>query len=76
LPEGTYYIDDIVDSIVVDQDGHELGRIAEVMQMPSTDVYVVRSAKGEILVPAISDFVVEIEPGRIVVQGIEELITQ
>jgi 16S rRNA processing protein RimM len=76
LPEGTYYIDDIVDSIVVDQDGHELGRIAEVMQMPSTDVYVVRSAKGEILVPAISDFVVEIGPGRVVVQGIEELITQ
>ena len=75
-PEGTYYIDDIVDSIVVDQDGHELGRIAEVMQMPSTAVYVVRSAKGEILVPAISDFVVEIERGRVVVQGIENLITQ
>jgi hypothetical protein len=27
-------------------------------------------------VPAISDFVVEIGPGRVVVQGIEELITQ
>lgn len=73
LPEGTYYIDDIVDSIVIDQEGRELGRISEVMQMPSTDVYVVQRAKGEVLVPAVSDFVVEIKPGRVILQGIEEL---
>ena len=73
LPQGTYYIDAIVDSVVFDREGRELGRVVEVLQMPSTDVYVVRSTEGEVLVPAISDFVVEIESGRIVVQGIEEL---
>jgi 16S rRNA processing protein RimM len=73
LPEGTYYIDDLVNSTVVDQNGRELGRIAAVMQMPSTDVWVVRGADGETLVPAISDYVVEIGPGRVVVQGLEEL---
>ena len=76
LPEGTYYIDDLVDSTVVDQHGRELGHIAAVMQMPSTDVWVVRGAQGETLVPAVGDFVVEIGPGRVVIQGLEELFGQ
>ena len=73
LPEGTYYIDDLIDVVVVDAAGRELGRIAEVMQMPSSDVWVVRGTSGEILVPAVGDFVVAVEEGRVVVQGLEEL---
>ena len=73
LPEGTYYIDDLVNAAVVDSAGHALGRITEVMQMPSTDVWVVRGERGDVLVPAVGDFVVAVEEGRVVVQGIEEL---
>ena len=73
LPEGTYYIDDLVDATVVDATGRELGRITEVMQMPSTDVWVVHGARGEVLVPAVGDFVVAVEEDRVVVQGLEEL---
>ena len=73
LPEGTHYIDDLVDCAVVNSDGEPLGRIAEVVSMPTTDVYVVRGPKGEALVPAVGDFVVEIVPGRVVVRGVEEL---
>ena len=50
-----------------------MGHIIEVVSMPTTDVYVVRGAKGEALVPAVGDFVVEIAPGRVVVRGVEEL---
>ena len=73
LPEGTHYIDDIVDCAVVTPEGQPLGRIVEVVSMPSTDAYVVRGTKGEALVPAVGDFVVEIAPGRVVVRGVEEL---
>jgi 16S rRNA processing protein RimM len=73
LPEGTHYIDDLMDCAVVNSAGEPLGRIVEVVSMPSTDVYVVRGAKGEALVPAVGDFVVEIAPGRVVVRGVEEL---
>ena len=73
LPEGTHYIDDLVDCAVVNLAGEPLGCIAEVISMPTTDAYVVRGAKGEALVPAVGDFVVEIAPGRVVVRGVEEL---
>jgi ribosomal 30S subunit maturation factor RimM len=44
--------------------------------MPSTDVYVVRGPHGEILIPAVKDYVKTVETGqrRIVVGGIEELV--
>ena len=73
LPEGMHYIDDLVDCAVVNSAGEPLGHIVEVLSMPTTDVYVVRGVKGEALVPAVGDFIVEIAPGRVVVQGIEEL---
>ena len=73
LPKGTHYIDNLVDCAVVNSAGELLGRIAEVVSMPTTDVYVVRGPKGEALVPAVGDFVVEIVPGRVVVRGVEEL---
>ncbi|MCY3791532.1 MAG: hypothetical protein OXH63_22380 [Gemmatimonadetes bacterium] len=58
---------------VVNSAGEPLGHIVEVLSMPTTDAYVVRGTKGEALVPAVGDFVVEITPGRVVVQGVEEL---
>ena len=46
------------------------------LEMPSTDVYVVRGSHGEILIPAVKDYVKTVETGqrRIVVGGIEELV--
>ena len=73
LPEGTHYIDDLVDCAVVNSAGEPLGHIVEVLSMPTTDAYVVRGAKGEALVPAVGDFVVESRRERVVVQGVEEL---
>jgi 16S rRNA processing protein RimM len=76
LPEDLYYISDLVGCAVQDESGQHLGKIIEVLQMPSTDVYVVRDGQRELLVPAVGDYIVEISIPRrqLVVKGIEGLL--
>jgi 16S rRNA processing protein RimM len=76
LPEDSYYISDLIGCAVLDEAGRHLGKIIEVLQMPSTDVYVVRHKNREILVPAVGNFVLEVSIPRreLVVRGIEELL--
>jgi 16S rRNA processing protein RimM len=71
-----FYIFDLVGCAVEDEHGQPIGTVEEVLEMPSTDVYVVRGSHGEVLIPAVKDFVkdVAIDQRRIVVSGIEELI--
>ena len=77
LPKDIYYISDLVGCVVQDESGGHLGKIAEVLKMPSTDVYVVRDGRRELLVPAVRDYIVEISipQRRLVVRGIEDLLT-
>ena len=42
-------------------EGEDLGEVAEILETGSNDVYVVRGAAGEILVPALSKVVREID---------------
>ena len=76
LPDDVYYVYELEGCLVEDEQGRPLGRLDEVLHMPSTDVYVVRDEQREILVPAVADFLLEIDPvqGRVVVKGIENLL--
>ncbi len=76
LPEDVYYVYELEGCRVEDEQGRPLGRLEEVLHMPSTDVYVVRDEEREILVPAVADFLVEVDPAqsRVVVKGIENLL--
>lgn len=76
LPADTYYVFDLVGCSVEDEAGQSLGEVVDVLKMPSTDVYQVLGRRGEILVPAVSDFVVgvHIRERRIVVRGVEDLL--
>ena len=76
LPEGEFYVFELENCAVVDEGGRELGHIAEVLHMPTTDVYVVSDGGREVLVPAVEDFVVEVDIARqrLVVRGLEELL--
>jgi 16S rRNA processing protein RimM len=63
LPEGKYYIHQIIDLNVKDENGKFLGVVTEVIQTGANDVYVVTSPEGdEILLPVISDVIIKIDP--------------
>ena len=60
LPEGRYFIFDIIGCDCVTTLGKSLGRIVDVLQPGANDVYVVQGPKGEILIPAVKSFVLDI----------------
>jgi len=72
LPEGAFFLADIIGLDVVDEDGHKLGTLKEVLSPSVQQVYVVRGAR-EIMIPAVPEFILEtnIEAGYIKVRLIE-----
>jgi len=65
LPEGEYYHHQILGLSVVDENGQELGRLAEILETGANDVYVVTRDDGtELLLPAISDVVLDVDLPR------------
>jgi 16S rRNA processing protein RimM len=77
LPEGQYYHFQIVGLEVWTTQGERLGKITDILSAPSNDNYVVRGAKGEILIPAIADVVksIDLERGRVTIEPIKGLLT-
>lgn len=61
LPEGEYFVHQIVGLTVVTVEGETLGTVREVLETGSNDVYVVRQGPREILVPALKDVVRRID---------------
>jgi len=71
LPEGTYYIYQILGLQAWTEEDEFLGEVAEVLETGANDVYVLRGGPhGEILVPALESVVLEIdlERGRMLVR--------
>lgn len=75
LPETDYYIDDLLGSMVVTTDGEELGLMVEVIAQGHHDLWVVDGADGEILIPAVKQFIARVDKDshRIIVNRIEGL---
>lgn len=62
LPPGSYYQHDILGLAVFLPDGCELGRIVDILQTGSNDVYVVKKLDGkQVLIPAIREVVRQID---------------
>jgi 16S rRNA processing protein RimM len=78
LPEGQYYHFQMIGLEVRTTQGELLGKISEILTTEGNDIYIVRSAKGEILIPAIEDVVksVDLEQGHVVIEPIEGLLSQ
>ena len=72
LPKGTFFLADILGARVVTEDGKELGRLDDVLDLPANRVYVVEGEQ-EYLIPAIPEFIrdTDIENGVITVHMIE-----
>ena len=63
LQEGQYFVHDVLGLAVRDEGGAEFGTVAEVLRYPASDVYVVRGDRGEILIPAVKEFVQSVDLG-------------
>ncbi|AJE04176.1 ribosome maturation factor RimM [Geobacter pickeringii] len=61
LAEGEYYWCDLVGLAVRCEDGTDLGRVAEIISTGGNDVYVVRGAGREYLIPAVEEIVTAID---------------
>jgi 16S rRNA processing protein RimM len=59
---GSFYPHEIEGFAVIDPDGARLGVLARVLAGTANDVWVVDTGEGEVLVPAISDAVVSVDP--------------
>ena len=62
---------------MLDEDGQELGTIYDVLSLPANDVYVVRGAGRQYMIPVVREFVREINvaEGYVRVHVIEGMAT-
>ncbi len=72
LPKGAFFLCDIMGAKVVEEDGTELGVLSDIIETPSSNVYVVKGER-EILIPAVPEFIksTDAEGGVITVRLIE-----
>ena len=62
LEEGEVFIADLIGLPVIDvESGVEYGRIADVMNTGASDIYVIKTPTGEAMMPAVKEFVKEID---------------
>ena len=74
LPEGGYFIQDIIGAEVVTEDGESIGALAEVIDAPASMIYVVRGDRErQRLIPAVPEFILktDADAGLITVRLIE-----
>ena len=72
LPEGSFFLADIIGLDVVDEAGHRLGALKEVLS-PSVQLVYVVEGEREIMIPSVPEFILEtnLEAGYIKVRLIE-----
>lgn len=62
LPEGQYYIRDLIGMSVKEENGRILGKVSDVIQNTAQDIFEVENADGrKILIPKVDQFVLEID---------------
>ena len=69
LNENETFICDLIGCRAVDKSGNEIGKVADVLQPGGNDVYVIRTPKGEMLLPALKFVIptVDVTNGLIVI---------
>ncbi len=75
LPEGVYYHYQIIGLDVFTDEEEYIGRITDIIETGSNDVYVV-TGKKEVLIPAIEDVVlkIDIENKKMIIHPVEGLL--
>jgi len=79
LPEGEYYVHDLIGLSVVTTDGRDLGRVTDVLRTGSNDVYVVHQhGRRDVLIPALEGVLLDVDlsEGRMVVEAVPGLLDE
>jgi len=83
LPEGEYWVHDIIGLAVVDEAGQPLGQVTDILQTGANDVYIITPAAGvnrdkELLIPAIAEVVqnVDLSSGTMTIRIVPGLIDE
>jgi 16S rRNA processing protein RimM len=61
LEEDEYYYFQIVGVQVETESGESLGRVVDVLETGAHDVYIVRGPRGEVLLPAVDELVLDLD---------------
>lgn len=72
LPEGRYFVTDIIGCTVVDENGVDYGKIYDVIHTKNNDVYWIKEGK-ELLIPVLKEIVVniDVENQKITIKPVE-----
>ena len=75
LSPGEFFVDDIIGLSVCDSEKRILGIVGDVIRYPAQDIYVVKTGRGEVMVPAVRDIVraVDVENRTITIDPPEGL---
>jgi len=61
MPEDRAYLHDLIGLEAVDEAEGRVGTISDVLQMPAQDVYEIDTGEKKVLVPAVEEFITEID---------------
>ncbi|MDD2483500.1 MAG: ribosome maturation factor RimM [Eubacteriales bacterium] len=66
LPEGAYYVKDLIGLAIVDGEGQKIGTLVDIIKNSAQDLYEVEPLDGgkRFLVPAVEEFVPEVSPEK------------
>jgi 16S rRNA processing protein RimM len=76
LSDDEYYIDDLIDCDVVDENNKRLGKVVEILSPGAHDVLLIQQGESEILVPLVDEWVVDVDVQgrRIQINSPEEVV--
>lgn len=60
LNNDEFYIKDLIGLDVKDQNANYIGKLSDVLEYDVNDVYIVETSDGEISIPAVDEFIIEI----------------
>lgn len=61
LDDGEFYHFELEGLDVVDEEGRNLGVLQEVLALPAHELYVIRGPEGELLLPAVEAFILDVD---------------
>ncbi len=64
LDAGDYYIFQAKTCDVYFEDGEKLGSVKDILEHPAQDIFVVKTAKGEVMFPSLKDLVLFVDPDK------------